>query len=103
MPEHWIKFMSSEAGGGLAILIGAIIRGLAGPGPWMWREFFVSVLAGLSFAAWVAPWIVDQMDWGEKAYGMVCLGFGMTALPISRGVIKMARGFRENPNGFFGR
>lgn len=96
MPEHWKHILQHDLGALLATLAGAALRGLLGPGNWVWKEFWLASLTGGAFAIWVAPAIVDYYEFSDSVYGGICLGFGMTALPISRGIIRLARWWAGN-------
>jgi hypothetical protein len=104
MPDQSLReILHGEIGGLLAALVGAFIRGVIGPGRWSWAEFVLASFVGASFALWVAPAVSDTLGLGQKGYGGVCLALGMTALPITRGLIALARAWGDDPLRFIGK
>jgi hypothetical protein len=100
MPEQWRQLITGDVGAWIATIAGAAIRGLLGPGRWRWGQFTLACAVGIAFTIWVAPAVGDALGLGERAYGGLCLGFGMTAVPISRGLIRLARLWAARPEDF---
>lgn len=97
MPDHWIRFLLSESSSGLlAIVAGAVVRGLASVGPWVWREFFVSLGVAIPVGLYAIPYAIESLEWGQAGNNMLCLATGMLALPAAQGILSMGRYWRDH-------
>jgi hypothetical protein len=97
MSDPLLSLFEGKTGAIVAALAGAAIRGRVGPGKWSWAEFGQAAATGTVLALWVAPGIAETFDLGEQAIIAVSVMLGMIGLPVARGIIALAIGFRRHP------
>lgn len=94
--DDWLKpLFEGQSGALVAAMLGALIRGLLGPGQWHWGEFFLACVTGAVAALWVGPGLAEYLSLGERAQISMAVLLGMVALPIARGLIGIARIWRD--------
>lgn len=95
MPDSWRALFEGPTGSLIAAVLGAFLRGVIGPGQWSWSEFWRAAATGVVFALWIGPGLAEQLDLGPRGAVSIGVIMGMVALPIARGLIQMARQFRD--------
>lgn len=104
MPESWLKYIfDGETGSVVAAVLGSLVRGIIGPGIWDWKEFFLGCVTAVIFALWFVPGVVEYFSFGPRATISLSVLVGMIALPLARGLIHLAKNFRDNPNKYVGK
>lgn len=97
MSDPLLSLFEGKTGAIVAALAGAAIRGRVGPGKWSWAEFAQAAVTGTALALWVAPGIAESLKLGQQAIIAVSVMLGMIGLPVVRGIIGLAIGFRDDP------
>lgn len=103
MPDHFTPLFEGKAAAVVAAMAGAVVRGMVGPGRWSWVEALKAGVTGAILALWVAPGLAAWWSLGDQELIAISVFLGMVGLPVTRGVIQLARDFRDNPGRFIGR
>lgn len=103
MPEHWKQIFEGPLGMGIAGVLGAAIRGLIGPGAWHWGEFARACFVVVVFCGWIAPGVAEWLELSQRASTTLGGVVGIIGLPVVRGLIGLARSFRDDPEDFLRR